>query len=205
MCVFYINVHTQNLKVKHHIILKLIWWTRLIYCRKLSMPDVSQLLRNFFHNKSTYLFQMRGCEMLNIPSISDIYRSTIVSLLKAKKYHQCEVLCERVLSCQPTSVLDLSSILSQHSQEPAHSQETSTQARACMGSFAFGNRSFQETSMEECKVSCSQGKRKRLASSEEKSDPRNEGQTEMVFVHLYKAEAQVCLNKIEEAIESLDM
>lgn len=149
--------------------------------------------------------KMRGCEMLNIPSISDIYRSTIVSLLKAKKYHQCEVLCERVLSCQPTSVLDLSSILSQHSQEPAHSQETSTQARACMGSFAFGNRSSQETSMEECKVSCSQGKRKRLASSEEKSDPRNEGQMEMVFVHLYKAEAQVCLNRIEEAIESLDI
>lgn len=151
---------------------------------------------------------MRGCEMLNIPSISDIYRSTIVTLLKAKKYHQCEVMCERVLSCQPTSVLDLSSILSQHSQEPTHSQETCTQARACMGSFAFGNRSSQasekETSMEESKVSCSQGKRKRLA-SEEKSDPRNEGQMKMVFVHLYKAEAQVCLNKIEEAIESLDM
>lgn len=172
------------------------------------MSDVPQLLRNFFHNESPYLFQMRGCEMLNIPSISDIYRSTIVTLLKAKKYHQCEVMCERVLSCQPTSVLGLSSILSQHSQEPTHSQETSTQARACMGSFAFGNRSSQasekETSMEESKVSCSQGKRKRLA-SEEKSDPRNEGQMEMVFVHLYKAEAQVCLNKIEEAIESLDM
>lgn len=59
--------------------------------------------------------------------------------------------------------------------------------------------------MEECKVSCSQGKRKRLASLEEKSDPRNEGQMEMVFVHLYKAEAQVYLNKIEEAIESLDI
>lgn len=151
---------------------------------------------------------MRGCEMLNIPSISDIYRSTIVSLLKAKKYHQCEILCERVLSCQPTSVLDLSSILSQHSQEPANSQVTSTQARACMGSFAFGNCSSQasdkETSMEESKVSYSQGKRKRLASSE-KSDPGNEEQMEMVFVHLYKAEAQVYLNKIEEAIESLDM
>lgn len=146
--------------------------------------------------------------MLNIPSISDIYRSTIVSLLKAKKYHQCEILCERVLSCQPTSVLDLSSILSQHSQEPANSQVTSTQARACMGSFAFGNCSSQasdkETSMEESKVSYSQGKRKRLA-SEEKSDPGNEEQMEMVFVHLYKAEAQVYLNKIEEAIESLDI
>lgn len=58
--------------------------------------------------------------------------------------------------------------------------------------------------MEESKVSYSQGKRKRLA-SEEKSDPGNEEQMEMVFVHLYKAEAQVYLNKIEEAIESLDM
>lgn len=152
--------------------------------------------------------KMRGCEMLNIPSISDIYRSTIVSLLKAKKYHQCEILCAHVLSCQPTSVLDLSSILSQHSQKPANSQVTSTQARACMGSFAFGNCSSQasdkETSMEESKVSYSQGKRKRLA-SEEKSDPGNEEQMEMVFVHLYKAEAQVYLNKIEEAIESLDI
>lgn len=58
--------------------------------------------------------------------------------------------------------------------------------------------------MEESKVSYSQGKRKRLA-SEEKSDPGNKEQMEMVFVHLYKAEAQVYLNKIEEAIESLDM
>jgi hypothetical protein len=27
----------------------------------------------------------------------------------------------------------------------------------------------------------------------------------MVLIHLYKAEAQVCLNKIQEAIESLDV
>lgn len=58
--------------------------------------------------------------------------------------------------------------------------------------------------MEESNISSSQGKRKRLA-SEERSDPQNSGQMELVFVHLYKAEAQVCLNKIDEAIESLDI
>lgn len=58
--------------------------------------------------------------------------------------------------------------------------------------------------MEEGKVSCFQGKRKRLV-SEEKFDFRNEGQMEMVFVYLYKVEVQVCFNKIEEVIESLDM
>lgn len=59
--------------------------------------------------------------------------------------------------------------------------------------------------MEECKVLCFQGKRKRLVLSEEKFDFRNEGQMEMVFVYLYKVEVQVCFNKIEEVIESLDM
>lgn len=59
--------------------------------------------------------------------------------------------------------------------------------------------------MEECKVLCFQGKRKRLVLSEEEFDFRNEGQMEMVFVYLYKVEVQVCFNKIEEVIESLDM
>ncbi|XP_078321892.1 uncharacterized protein LOC111105220 isoform X2 [Crassostrea virginica] len=147
-----------------------------------------------------------GSEMLSIPSISEIYRSTIACLLKAKKYQQCEILCERVLSCQPTSVLDLSSILSLHSQEVCSSQGPASQSRACMGSFTFVNSqsSDKELSVDERKECGSQGKRKRLA-SEEITDLENEGQMEKVIVHLYKAEAQICLGKIEEAIASLDI
>lgn len=143
--------------------------------------------------------------MLSIPSISEIYRSAIACLLKAKKYQQCEILCERVLSCQPTSVLDLSSILSLHSQEDCSSQGPASQSRACMGSFSFviSQSSDKELSVDERKE-CSQGKRKRLA-SEEITDLENEGQMEKVIVHLYKAEAQICLGKIEEAIASLDV
>nr|XP_022295094.1 uncharacterized protein LOC111105220 [Crassostrea virginica] len=146
-----------------------------------------------------------GSEMLSIPSISEIYRSAIACLLKAKKYQQCEILCERVLSCQPTSVLDLSSILSLHSQEDCSSQGPASQSRACMGSFSFviSQSSDKELSVDERKE-CSQGKRKRLA-SEEITDLENEGQMEKVIVHLYKAEAQIYLGKIEEAIASLDI
>ena len=153
-----------------------------------------------------YILQRNGSEMLSIPSISEIYRSAIACLLKAKKYQQCEILCERVLSCQPTSVLDLSSILSLHSQEVCSSQGPASQSRACMGSFSFvsSQSSEKELSVDESKKCGSQGKRKRLA-SEEVTDLENEGQMEKVIVHLYKAEAQICLGKIEEAIASLDM
>lgn len=145
--------------------------------------------------------------MLSIPSISEIYRHTIASLLKSKKYQQCEVLCERVLSCQPTSVLDLSNILSQHSQEISQSQMACTQTQSHSQTFVFGN-NFSQSSIKERftekNEDMSQGKRKRMPSVEAR-DHEDDDQREMVFVHLYKAEAQVCLNKVKEAIESLDV
>ncbi|XP_062589559.1 uncharacterized protein LOC134251193 [Saccostrea cucullata] len=151
------------------------------------------------------VLKVNGCEIASVPSVSEIYRCTIFSLLKSKKYQQCETLCKHVLSCQPSSVLDLSSILSQHSQEL--SQMTSTQPQSRPGTFALRNNFSQsvlkENSLEEKEAEASQGKRKRLP-TEEVTDLDPEGQTELVLVHLYKAEAQVCLNKIGEAIDSLD-
>jgi hypothetical protein len=82
------------------------------------------------------------------------------------------------------------------SQNPSHSQ-----------TFDFGNNMSQSFNKEmhiEKKEDVSQRKRKRLL-SQEATDREGEGQTEMVLIHLYKAEAQVCLNKIQEAIESLDV
>ena len=140
----------------------------------------------------------------DVPSISEIYTLTIASLLKSKKYQQCEVLCDRLLSCQPTRVLDLSNILS---QENSQSQTASSQTQNHSQTFVFGN-NFSQSSIKERftekKEDMAQGKRKREPLNEA-TEREGEGQREMVCVHLYKAEAQVCLHKIEEAIESLDV